>query len=124
MEGIRNVTEKYKGIASIIYLLAVPYFLLFLSCQSQTMSTQSTKKSITGIIKNSEGKPLEDAIITITQGSSEFPDIASVSDSNGNFSLQIVQVPGTYTIQANYQGNAKQKTFVLDSSSASIAFVF
>ena len=55
--------------------------------------------SIKGIVTNSNGQPISEVIVMVTDGPYEFPDIASVSNEKGEFFLSNLYVPGKYTLQ-------------------------
>ena len=55
--------------------------------------------SIKGIVTDSNGQPLSEVIVMVTDGPYEFPDIPSVSNEKGEFYLSNIYVPGRYRIQ-------------------------
>lgn len=73
----------------------------------------STQKSVKGIMYDQGGKPVEDAIVMLTDGSGSRPDIASSSNEKGEFYLDNIALPGTYSIQINWQGKSSTKTIDL-----------
>lgn len=61
----------------------------------------TTIKSIKGTAYNQQGKPITDAVVMITAGSHPFQDMAGISNQKGEFYLDNLTLPGTYTIQVN-----------------------
>jgi hypothetical protein len=79
----------------------------------------SATKSVRGLLyKAASGQPVEGAMVMITGGAYEHPDIASQSDEHGSFYLPAIRVPGTYTLLINY--NEQQKTVTVNISGDSI----
>ena len=60
------------------------------------MEARSTVK---GILLDSSGRPVSDAIVMIAAGDSDFNDIASVSNDKGEFYISNVSIPGQYVLQ-------------------------
>lgn len=76
----------------------------------------STQKSVKGILYDQGGKPMEDAIIMLTGGSDSRPDIASSSNEKGEFYLDRITLPGTYSIRINWHGMSSTKTINLSET--------
>ncbi len=74
-----------------------------------------TRGSVKGILKDESGKPVRDAIVMIVDGSSDFNDMASVSNDEGEFYISNVVIPGRYVLQI--QGNDQQKRKEVNLSS-------
>lgn len=82
-----------------------------------------TRSSVKGILKDASGRPVKDAIVMITAGSSEFNEIASVTNGSGEFYLSNVVVPGTYTLQIQDGGKTQTKQVNLaDTATLQLAF--
>jgi hypothetical protein len=65
-------------------------------------------KSVKGVLHDrSSGKPVAGAMVMITGGSYEHPDIASQSDEAGIFYLPEIKVPGTYTLLIRHHEQSK-----------------
>lgn len=65
-------------------------------------------KSVKGIVySSSSGKPLEGAIVTITGGSHEYPDIAAQSDGQGIFYLPEIKIPAMYYLLIKHGDESK-----------------
>ncbi|OQP57642.1 hypothetical protein A3860_08400 [Niastella vici] len=65
-------------------------------------------KSVKGVVhSSSSGGPLEGAIVVITGGSYEHPDIASQSDEHGVFYLPEIKIPGTYNLLIRHGDQSK-----------------
>ena len=60
------------------------------------MQARSTVK---GILLDSSGQPVSNAIVMIAEGDSDFNDIASVSNDKGEFYISNVTIPGEYVLQ-------------------------
>ena len=96
--------------------MAIAILLLyFCNCHQPDKKnyTMSTIKSVKGIVYNRQGKPLGDAVVMITDGSHPFQDMASISNEKGEFYLDNLTLPGSYTIQINRQGGPVSKTINL-----------
>ena len=76
--------------------------------------TQTT--SVTGILEDSAGRPVSDALVMIIDGPHEFPEIASVSDERGLFVLSGVVVPGRYTVQVQGSSGAVKREVDLEKN--------
>ena len=64
--------------------------------------------SVKGILYDAaNGQPISDAIIMITEGPYEHPDIAAQTNTDGVFYLPDLKLPGTYTLQINANNNTK-----------------
>ena len=74
-----------------------------------------TRGSVKGILQDESGKPVKDAIVMIVDGSSDFNDMASVSNDQGEFNISNVVIPGRYVLQI--QGNNQQKRKEVNLSS-------
>jgi hypothetical protein len=74
------------------------------------------KKSVKGIVYDKLGRPAADAVIMITGSSHSLPDIASSSDEKGQFYLDNLELPGSYTILINYEGTGTRKTISLNEA--------
>lgn len=73
----------------------------------------NTTYSVKGILQTAGHHPVENAIVMITEGDYEFPDIASVSNEKGEFYLSNIHLPGNYTLQINNGDTSfKQKFFI------------
>ena len=69
-----------------------------------------TRISVRGVLQDATGKPIANATVMIVDGSSEFNDIASITNDSGEFHLSNLVVPGNYTLQieANNQSKTRQ----------------
>ena len=76
----------------------------------------STNASINGMVFDAvSGKPVPNAIIMITGGTHEHPDIASQSDDDGQFALPSLEIPGTYNLLIQNNDVRKELTINIDS---------
>ena len=76
-----------------LFFLAVQFY-----CNSKPRKMEN-RASIKGILQDQSGKPVEDAIVMIVNGSHDFTDIASVSNEKGEFYLSNIAIPGKYILQ-------------------------
>ena len=93
--------------------------LLYFSGCHQTVKNKNVmpvKKSIKGILQDQQGKPVADAVIMVTGSPHSLPDIASSTDEQGQFFLDNLQLPGSYTIQINYAGGSINKVVNLQEA--------
>ncbi len=75
----------------------------------------NTTYSVKGILQTANHQPVENAIVMITEGDYEFPDIASVSNEKGEFYLSNIRLPGNYTLQINNNDSIfKKKLFIAE----------
>ncbi|MEO5681150.1 MAG: carboxypeptidase regulatory-like domain-containing protein [Chitinophagaceae bacterium] len=74
------------------------------------------KKSVKGIVHDQGGNPVADAIVMVTGSAHPMQDIASSSDDQGQFYLDNLELPGSYTIQINHEGKIITKTISLQQT--------
>lgn len=79
-----------------------------------------TVKSIKGIAYDAVGNPIADASVMIIDGSASFQDMAGISNEKGEFYLDNITLPGTYTVQIMWQGGIMQKTISLKETDSVI----
>ena len=84
------------------------FFLLLASCQVKQNKMES-RTSVKGILQDSAGKPLPNAVVMITGGSHSFNDMASITNDSGEFYLSNIVVPGNYTLQIEANNESKRK---------------
>lgn len=76
----------------------------------------NTNASINGkVFDAASGEPVSNAIIMITGGTHDHPDIASQSDDEGNFALPSLEIPGTYNLLINNNDVRKELTIQIDN---------
>jgi len=98
--------------------------ILFSSCLylnfscNATPKTMETRGTVKGIIVDQSGKPVNDAIVMIVDGTTEFNDIASVSNEDGEFYISNVVIPGRYVLQI--QGKNQKKIHEVNLQSKDI----
>jgi len=73
----------------------------------------NTTYSVKGILQTANHQPVENAIVMITEGDYEFPDIASVSNEKGEFYLSNIHLPGNYTLQIKNDDTSFKKKFFI-----------
>ncbi|MBK8089537.1 MAG: carboxypeptidase regulatory-like domain-containing protein [Chitinophagaceae bacterium] len=73
----------------------------------------NTTYSVKGILQTAGHRPVENAIVMITEGDYEFPDIASVSNEKGEFYLSNIHLPGNYTLQINSEDTSFKRKFFI-----------
>jgi hypothetical protein len=103
MEKPGIIIESRVQWLSVIVLCS---FLFISNCDSRT-KVMGTRGTVKGILHDDAGRPVSDAIVMIVDGSSDFNDMASVSNEKGEFYISNVVIPGRYVIQI--QGGAQQQ---------------
>lgn len=100
--------------------MPLPFLLLLLtifSCTSNEAKVE-TRLSVKGILQDTAGRPIANAVVMITGGSHEFNDMASVTNDSGEFYLSNVVVPGRYTLQIEGENGTKKEEVDLKDSTA------
>jgi Carboxypeptidase regulatory-like domain len=92
--------------------------LLFYSCHSSPAKNaiMQATKSIKGIVYDQQGRPAADAVVMVTGSTHAMPDIAGSANEKGEFYLDNLVLPGSYTLQINYQGNNTSKAISLGAA--------
>jgi Carboxypeptidase regulatory-like domain len=80
--------------------------------------------SIKGVLKTNAGMPVSDAVIMIKEGSHEFNDIASVSNSDGEFYVSGIVIPGRYTLQVEHANGSFTKEINVTSADKVLSISF
>ena len=106
-----------------LFLLSFVCFVNTFHCKSKP-STMSTSASVKGILQDTAGNPIPDAIVMIVGGPQEINDIASVSNERGEFFVSNVVVPGIYTLQIQAQNGTKRKEVNISSKDSVIRITF
>ncbi|MCW3109323.1 MAG: hypothetical protein JWQ09_3829 [Segetibacter sp.] len=112
-----------RGSKLIFYVLFSSCLYFNFNCHS-TPKTMETRGTVKGLLHDQSGKPVSDAIVMIVSGSSEFNDIASVSNDNGEFKLSNVVIPGNYVLQIQNNGQQKRKEVDLQNKDSIINITF
>jgi hypothetical protein len=99
------------------------FFYFYPACNSKH-KTMETRGTVKGILTDEAGKPVNDAIVMIVDGSSEFNDMASVSNDKGEFYLSNVAIPGRYVLQIQSNSNKINKEVNLQSKDSVIKVNF
>lgn len=119
MEKSGLVTAK-RGRVSLFKII-LPSFILFLliaGCyQWSTEKKAHTMGSVKGIIQYKDGRPVEDAVIIVKEGTGTFHDIASVSDGLGGFYVSGIVIPGRYVLQVQHNNGSFIKEVDIQSDS-------
>lgn len=117
MESARHVIgtdyhwKRWAAIAASLFILFTGVFIII-----KILPDMSTNASISGkVFDASSGEPVPNAIIMITGGTHEHPDIASQSDEDGNFALPSLEIPGTYNLLINNNNVSKELTINIDN---------
>jgi hypothetical protein len=110
------------AIGAALFRKVLPFLFLLVisSCQSK-QKNMATQTSVKGILQDSAGRPVPNAVVMIVDGSHEFNDMAAVTNDSGEFALPNVMVPGRYVLQI--QGESVTQTMevnLLDSSALRI----
>lgn len=89
--------------------------LLFYSCHSSPAKNTDmpATKTVKGIVYDQQGRPATDAVVMVTRSAHAMPDIAANADAKGEFYLDNLVLPGSYTLLINHQGNNTSKTISL-----------
>lgn len=86
------------------------------------MSKSENKKELTGVfgkVVNIEGSPVINAAVTVTQGTSEWPELAYRTDSEGEFHVPLP--PGTFEISVQGpEGDSGSESVVIDSKNSRV----
>jgi hypothetical protein len=110
------------GVNRAKWFFILPYVLLYFFSYCKTKPYEmETRKTIKGILTDQEGAPVADAVVVIVSGSSDFNEIASVSNDGGEFYISNVVVPGNYTLQINSKDQAIQKDISLAEQDSTIS---
>lgn len=107
MEGFRDVINKNRAARFIVVLFCL-FIVIVTQCKTKTVQME-TRSSVKGILRDSTGSPVKDAVVMIADGSHEFTDMASVTNDSGEFYLSNIVVPGRYVLQINSNNGSKSK---------------
>jgi hypothetical protein len=80
--------------------------------------------TVKGIITDSSGAPVADAVVMIVSGTTDFNDIASISSENGEFYMSNIGIPGTYVLQVQRNGNLLKKQVNIQSTDSIVRIRF
>ncbi|MFT3935334.1 MAG: carboxypeptidase-like regulatory domain-containing protein [Chitinophagaceae bacterium] len=108
--------EKSWFVSKVCKGMVLAILLLYFSECDETVKNKNimpVKKSIKGILIDQQGKPVFDAVITVAGSAQSLPDIASSTDEKGQFFIDNLQLPGSYTILINYMGESTSKVISL-----------
>ena len=83
-----------------------------------------SRGTVKGILQDSSGRPVTDAIIMIVDGSAAFNDIASVSNEKGEFFISNVVLPGRYVLQIQNNSQQKQQEVNLSANNPTVKVTF
>jgi hypothetical protein len=100
-----GTVNKKRGRVKLVIIILPSFFLLLLSIaiyQNCNKKKMDNLTSVKGILLNSAGSPVADAIVMIKDSDYEFNDMASVSNENGEFFLSNIVVPGRYVLEIKY----------------------
>ena len=61
--------------------------------------------TITGLVLDTRGNPIEGARVYFVEGPVPLPDIAVLTDGSGHFRLD-APIPGTYQLGVSFEGSA------------------
>ncbi len=103
--------KRWAALAASLFILFTGLFIII-----KILPNMSTNASINGMVfEAASGKPVPNAIIMITGGTHEHPDIASQSDDDGQFALPSLEIPGTYNLLIQNNDVRKELTINIDS---------
>jgi len=83
-----------------------------------------TRGSVKGILEDASGKPVKDAVVMIVDGPSDFNDMASISNDQGEFHISNVVIPGRYVLQIQSNDQQKRKEVNLSSTDSVIKITY
>ncbi|MDB5191871.1 MAG: hypothetical protein JWQ96_1434 [Segetibacter sp.] len=83
-----------------------------------------TRGTVKGILHDSSGTPIPHAIVMIVDGPSDFNDMASVSNDNGEFYISNVVIPGRYVLQIQENNQQKRKEVNLSSADSEVNITY
>jgi hypothetical protein len=120
MEKFRLITNTARRVMGMTCLLLS--FILLFSCQTKNRTME--RGTVKGMITDSSGAPIADAVVMIVSGPAEFNDIASVSSDDGEFYLSNISIPGTYVLQVQHEGNIIKKQVNIQSLDSTVTIRF
>ncbi len=110
-------------IGAALYRKVLPFLFLltaFFACQPN-QNNMANQTSVKGVLEDSTGRPVPNAVVMIVDGSHEFTDMAAVTNDSGEFALPNVVVPGRYVLQIQGEnGTHSREVNLADSSSLRI----
>jgi hypothetical protein len=116
MESPGHVTRKKRAAFLFTWL---PFFLLLFAVSCKSKHPQMEQRlSVKGILLDTAGRPVPNAVVMIADGSHEFNDMASVTNDSGEFYLSNVVVPGRYVLQIEDNSGTKTKEVNLTDTSS------
>ena len=115
--------KKRRGMGLPAIILS-SFFLFFLIVKFAAEKNMETRGSIKGVLKNKAGIPLADAIVMIKEGNHEFNDVASVSNSDGEFFVSGIVIPGTYILQVQHDSGSVTKEIKVSSADTVLSINF
>jgi Carboxypeptidase regulatory-like domain len=112
--------RRTKFVKIIFVLLIIIVFLLYIN-QEKKMENRGTIK---GILQNTSGQPIADAVVMIKEGSAAFNDIASVSNEQGEFFVSGIVIPGRYVLQIQHENGTITKEINVSSADTILQISF
>jgi hypothetical protein len=109
--------------APVLAASAVLAFLL-LACgppPEKPVDSVTPPVAISGVVRDTAGSPVPNARLYFVSGPAALPDIATLSDSNGKFSLT-APAAGTYTIECSADNYVAAQLSVSVPSAPEIEF--
>jgi hypothetical protein len=108
MEIIRHVIKNSRRGALLHTVILSCCLLIVYWIVTKNQQHMVETKSVRGTVyQAATGEPVAGAMVMITAGSYEHPDIAAQSDEQGVFFLPEIKIPGTYTLLIRYNDQAK-----------------
>ena len=103
--------------------LALLFFLCLVAFCKQKTGKMENRMSVKGLLHDSAGQPVTDAIVMVAEGSHSHQDIASVTNDSGEFYLSNIVVPGKYTLEIKTdRGSVKKQVNVADSQTIRLTY--
>lgn len=110
-------------LAAIILSSCFLFFIIML-VKFNAEKKMETRGSIKGILKNKAGIPVADAIVMIREGNHEFNDVASVTNTDGEFFVSGIVIPGTYLLQIQHDSGSFTKEINVTSADTVLSISF
>jgi hypothetical protein len=123
MEKPWIINLKGRGVQCVTVFVLSFFFYFYVACNSNT-NTMETRGTVKGILTDASGKPVSDAVVMIVDGSSEFNDMASISNDKGEFYLSNITLPGRYVLQIQDNQHKINKEVNLQSKDSVIRVSF
>ena len=117
--------NKRRGMRLVVLILSSCFlFFIITLVKFNAEKKMETRGSIKGVLKNKAGIPVADAIVMIREGNHEFNDVASVSNTDGEFFVSGIVIPGTYILQIQHDSGSFTKEINVTSADTVLSISF